>query len=124
MRSTKGNLIVLSLCASVAMLLSLAACTERRKSDIELGLTPRQSAGRRLYDKYCDRCHEPYSSSNKQGPPMQGVFKHPYLSVSGLPANDQRVGNIVRVGRAKMPGFNQVLSQQQVDDLLVYLHTL
>lgn len=115
----------LCLCASVVILLSFAACTaQRRKSDAELGLTPQQSAGRRVYDNYCDRCHEPYSSSDKQGPPMQGVFKHQYLSVSGLPANDERVGEIIRYGRSKMPGFGQALSPHQVDDLLSYLRTL
>ena len=43
---------------------------------------------------------------------------------SGTPANDDRVRDVVLLGRAKMPGFGRVLSQQQVDDLLAYLHTL
>jgi len=97
---------------------------ERRKTDAELGLTPQQATGRRTYDAYCGRCHEPYSSSGKQGPSLQGVFKKPYLSISGLPANDERVGDIVKFGRSKMNGFGQVLNQQQVDDLLAYMHTL
>jgi mono/diheme cytochrome c family protein len=110
---------------SAVIVLWLAGCTaERRKSNAELGLNPQQAAGRRVYDNYCDRCHEPYSSRDKQGPTMQAVFKHPYLEVSGLPANDQRVGEIIRYGRAKMPGFGQALSQEQVDDLLAYLRTL
>jgi mono/diheme cytochrome c family protein len=119
------NLATPCLCASLVILLLWAGCTaERRKSDAELGLPPQQAAGRRLYDNYCDRCHEPYSSRDKNGPTMQGVFKHQYLAVSGLPANDQRVGEIVRYGRSKMPGFGQVLDQQQVADLLAYLRTL
>ncbi len=107
------------------MLVALAGCSaERRKSDGELGLNSQQAAGRRVYDNVCDRCHEPYSSSDKQGPSLKGVFKRQYLAVSGLPANDERVGEIIRFGRAKMPGFGQALSQQQIDDLLVYLRTL
>jgi mono/diheme cytochrome c family protein len=113
------------LCASAVILLLLAGCTaQRRKSDAELGLNPQQATGRRVYDNYCARCHEAYSSGDKQGPSLQGVFKHQYLSASGLPANDQRVGEIIQYGRSKMPGFSQVLSQQQVDDLLAYLKTL
>jgi mono/diheme cytochrome c family protein len=105
--------------------LSLFACkVERRKTDAELGLNSQQAAGRRSYETYCERCHEPYSSSGKQGPSLQGVFKKPYLSISGLPANDERVGEIIRYGRSKMNGFGQVLNQQQVNDLLVYMHTL
>ena len=46
------------------------------------------------------------------------------MHISGLPANDERVGEIIRFGRSKMQGFNQALSPQQIDDLLAYLHTL
>src|SRR5262249_19791291 len=80
------------------LLLSFASCAcdvQRRKSDTELGLNPQQAAGRRVYDNQCDRCHEPYSSRDKKGPSMQGVFKRQYLHVSGLPANDQRVSEII-----------------------------
>ena len=106
-------------------LLAIAACdVERRKSDAELGLNPQQAAGRQLYDNYCDRCHEPYSSHGKKGPSLKGVFKHPYLPICGLPANDERVGEIVKFGRSKMEGFGQVMNDQQVKDLLAYLHTL
>ena len=108
----------------LALLLAAVACEERRKSDAELGLTPQQSGGRRVYDEECDRCHEAYSSRGKKGPSMKGVFQNQYISKSGLPANDERVGEIVRAGRPDMPGFGQALTQEQVDDLLVYLHTL
>ena len=106
-------------------LLALAGCdVERRKSDAELGLNPQQAAGRRLYDNYCDRCHEPYSSRGKKGPSLKGVFKKQYLSLSGLPANDERMTDIIKFGRAKMEGFGKVMSDQQIQDLLAYLHTL
>jgi mono/diheme cytochrome c family protein len=55
---------------------------------------------------------------------MQHVFNKRYLSLSGLPANDDRVTELVRAGRGKMPGYSQVLNQQQIEDLLAYLHTL
>jgi mono/diheme cytochrome c family protein len=109
----------------IVALLALAGCdAERRKSDAELGLNPQQAEGRKLYDNYCDRCHEPYSSRGKKGPSMKGVFKQQYLSVSGLPANDERMTDIVKNGRAKMEGFRQVMTDQQIQDLLAYLHTL
>ncbi len=109
----------------VLALLALTACdVERRKSDAELGLNPQQAAGRKVYDNYCDRCHEAYSSRGKKGPSLEGVFKKQYLSVSGLPANDERVTDIIRFGRAKMEGFDRVMNDQQIKDLLAYLHTL
>jgi mono/diheme cytochrome c family protein len=108
--------------------MALIACSgcdvQRRKSDSELGLNPQQAAGRRLYDQYCDRCHEPYSSRDKKGRSLQGVFKKKFLSESGMPANDERVGEMIVTGRNMMPAFGQALSQSQVQDLLAYLHTL
>ena len=110
---------------AILALVALAGCdVERRKSDVELGLNPQQAAGRKLYDNYCDRCHEPYSSRGKKGPSLKGVFKRQYLSQSGLPANDERMTDIVKFGRAKMEGFGQVMTDQQIKDLLAYLHTL
>ncbi len=109
----------------VAALLSSVACdVERRKSDAELGLSPQQAVGRKIYDAECDRCHEPYSTRGKKGPGLKGVFQHKYLSLSGLPANDERVSNIIRMGRNEMPGYSQKLSEQDIQDLLAYLHTL
>ena len=111
--------------AALVVILTLVACNvERRKSDAELGLNAQQSAGRRIYDAECDRCHEPYSTRGKKGPSLKGVFQHKYLSFSGLPANDERVTDIIRMGRNEMPGYNQKLSPQDVQDLLAYLHTL
>ena len=119
------NRLSVYLCVSVVMTLVLAGCdVERRKSNAELGLNPQQIEGRKLYDNYCDRCHDPYSSRGKKGPPLKGVFKQQYLPLSGLPANDERVGEIVKYGRSKMEGFGRVMSDQQIKDLLAYLHTL
>lgn len=103
----------------------VVACdVERRKSDAELGLNPQQATGRKLYDSYCARCHEPYSSRGKKGPSLKAVFQNKFLSLSGLPANDDRVGEIILRGRGEMPAYSQTLSQQDLQDLLAYLHTL
>ena len=108
----------------LAIVAFLACDVERRKSDAELGLNPQQVAGRRVYDAECDRCHQPYSTHGRKGPGLKGVFQNKYLPLSGLPANDERVTDIIRLGRNEMPGFNQKLSPQDMQDLLAYLHTL
>ncbi len=124
-RIKNSKWFTLGVCVPVVTLLFLSGCeVQRRKSDAELGLNPQQIAGRRVYDSYCDRCHAPYSSRGRQGPGMKGVFQRQYLPMSGMPANDDRVSDIVRMGRNKMPGYGQVLSQQQIGDLLAYMHTL
>ncbi|HEY4764876.1 MAG TPA: cytochrome c [Candidatus Sulfotelmatobacter sp.] len=106
-------------------LVILSGCdVQRRKSDVELGLNPQQSAGRKIYDSHCDRCHEAYSTRGKKGPGLKGIFQQKYLSLSGLPANDERVTDIIRLGRNQMPGYSQTLSSQDIQDLVAYLHTL
>src|SRR5262252_3924579 len=109
---------------AVGLALLTGCDVERRKSDAELGLNAQQAAGRRVYDRHCDQCHEPYSTRGKKGPGMKGIFQKQYLSVSGLPANDERVGEIIRFGRSKMPAYGQTLDQQQIQDLLAYMHKL
>jgi mono/diheme cytochrome c family protein len=116
---------VFFICGAGFLFLNLAGCeTERRKSDAELGLNSQQVAGRRIYDNYCDRCHDAYSSRSRRGPSLEHMFKKQYLAESGLPANDDRVTDIILMGRDKMPGFGQALNRRQVEDLLAYLHTL
>jgi mono/diheme cytochrome c family protein len=111
--------------ATLLALATLAGCdVERRQSDAELGLNPQQAAGRKFYDNYCDRCHRPYSTKGKKGPGLKGLFQHQYLPMSGLPANDDRVSEIIRYGRHEMPGYSQTLDAQGMQDLLAYLHTL
>ena len=113
------------LCCLLFFLAASSGCeVERRKSDAELGLNPQQASGRHIYDQYCDRCHTAYSSRGRKGPSLKGAFKHQYLRMSGMPANDDRVGDIIRLGRNKMEGFGQVLTQDQINNLLAYLHTL
>jgi cbb3-type cytochrome c oxidase subunit III len=113
------------LCLAILLLAIGTGCeVERRRSDAELGLTPRQASGRHIYDQYCDRCHAPYSSKKRQGPSLKGVFKREDLPVSGMPANDDRVKDVIRMGRNKMDGFGNVLTDEQINDLVAYLHTL
>ncbi|HET6180023.1 MAG TPA: cytochrome c [Candidatus Sulfotelmatobacter sp.] len=123
----RGGHIAISFTALAALLAlaMISACdVERRKSDAELGLNAQQATGRKIYDSHCDRCHEPYSKRGKKGPGLKGVFQNKYLSLSSLPANDERVSDIIRLGRNEMPGYSQALSPQDIQDLLAYLHTL
>jgi mono/diheme cytochrome c family protein len=118
------GVFVAAMSGALAIAMFSGCDVERRKSDAELGLNPQQAAGRKIYDNECARCHEPYSTRGKKGPGLQGVFKGKYLPLSGLPANDDRVSDIIRLGRKEMPAYSQKFSQQDMEDLLAYLHTL
>ncbi len=112
---------------AMAVLLVCAAvlgCSEPKpKSDTELGLTAQQAAGRRVYDANCLACHSAYTRSGKNGPSLKGIFSKPYFP-SGTPANDERMMDIVLLGRPMMPGFRGQVTQQEMSELLAYLHTL
>jgi mono/diheme cytochrome c family protein len=108
-----------------ALLVGFAGCDSMplRKSDAELGLNATQASGRHIFDRQCGQCHEAYTSKPLKGPSLMGMYKRPYLQM-GAPANDDRVREIIVVGRAKMPAFGRVLSDDDIDKLIAYLHTL
>src|ERR1041385_4762119 len=108
--------MVPGIAAVLALAATFACDIERRKSDAELGLNAQQAAGRKIYDAERDRCHELHSTGAKKGPGLKGVFQHKYLSLSGLPANDERVSDIVRMGRKEMPGYSQKLDEQRSEE--------
>lgn len=124
MRCSGRSLVRLVLTSMLGLAVLSACDVERRRSDAELGLNPQQADGRHIYDQYCDRCHAPYSSRGRKGPSLKGIFKNQYLPKSGMPANDDRVRQVIVEGRNKMEGFGNILATDQINDLLAYLHTL
>jgi len=121
--SKRGIRLILTSITAILLLAVVACESEPRKTDAELGLTPQQAMGRRVYDARCAECHYAYSSRNLRGPSMHGLYQKKYMT-SGIPVNDDRVSEIIMLGRAKMPGFQQKISQEQLADLMAYLHTL
>jgi mono/diheme cytochrome c family protein len=109
--------------SSLALVALIGCQMERRKSDAELGLNPQQARGRNVYDAQCIRCHEPYTRWGTRGPSLTGLYKKKFLP-SGMPVNADRLHDVIMLGRAKMPAFNQTLTSSQFDDLLEYLKTL
>ena len=94
-----------------------------KMTDAELGLNQQQSRGRRVYNIYCLNCHPAYSSSGNKGPGLKKLFKKEYLP-SGLTVTDEHVIQSIIQGRNMMPRFGDQLNQDELIDLLAYLHTL
>jgi mono/diheme cytochrome c family protein len=114
-----------SFLAGVVLMAFLAGCSDDTsgKSDAELGLNAQQAAGRHLYQQTCAPCHDAHSVPGQNGPSLKGLFKKQFLP-SGMPANERFVGQTILSGRNMMPAVGGSLTQQQLDDLLAYLHTL
>lgn len=68
-------------------------------------------------------CHNAYKKEPLQGPPLVGVFRKQELP-SGIPATDQHVRDTILLGRRNMPSFNGILNDQEVDELIAFMHTL
>lgn len=95
----------------------LAACHNQQP------LTPQQTEGKHLYAARCAHCHEDNDLALLKVPPnLHHVFARSMLP-SGLPATEANVQSVVLNGRGMMPGFAGRFTQQQMSDLLAYLHT-
>ena len=61
--------------------------------------------------------------AGKQPPLLNGIFQRPFLP-SGAPATDAQVRSTILGGRGGiMPPFQNDLSNQDISDILEYLHS-
>jgi mono/diheme cytochrome c family protein len=86
-------------------------------------LNPQEQAGRHVFVSRCSMCHYADSENGLNGPGLEGLFRKRYLP-SGMTANDARVTAVITRGRNMMPALGDTLTDQQLADLLAYLHTL
>lgn len=92
-------------------------------TDAELGLNTQQAHGRKVFNIYCMNCHPAYSSHGNKGPGLKKLFQKQYLP-SGLTATDEHVEQTIIRGRNMMPRFADQLDQDELQQLMAYLHTL
>lgn len=106
-----------------AALLSGCGKDKSQLSDAELGLNQDQARGRKVYNIYCAGCHPAYSSHGNKGPGLKDLYKKQYLP-SGLTPTDEHVEQSIIQGRNMMPRFGDQLDQDELRQLVAYLHTL
>ncbi len=75
--------------------------------------------GAELFAQYCAVCH----AGGKNGPSLEGIMNRREFP-SGTPANDARLKDTIKMGRAMMPAFQNTLTDAQVDAIVQYVHTL
>lgn len=80
--------------------------------------------GHELFDLHCADCHEKTNPDLlKQPPRLHHLFMNGALP-SGVPASDEQVRKTILQGKGTMPAFDQRLQEQDIEDLLMYLHSL
>ncbi len=104
-------------------LLTALGCHHMAPGKPESAFTPQETEGRKIFVSACSRCHYANSEKGLHGPGLEGMFRKPYLP-SGSPARDDRVTAVLLRGRNMMPAFGNTLSEQELEDLLAYLHAL
>jgi mono/diheme cytochrome c family protein len=112
-------LLVLVACG--AALVMMAGCKSLPPSKPESEWTPEEARGAAVYRQACAKCHYPTSTHGLHGPGLQAITKIQAMP-SGAPPTDERLTAVILHGHGTMPGTS--LDDQQLHNLLAYLHTL
>jgi mono/diheme cytochrome c family protein len=116
-----GRLLALGFALIAAAL--IAGCKQLPQPTPLNELNAQQTRGYYVFQQHCRTCHSDRISQPLYGPALRGVFKKKYLP-SGAPANDERVTATIINGYGIMPSQGRTMSQQDIDDVMAYLHTL
>ena len=111
----------LLLCAA-CLAVALAGCRSLPPSKPSSEWTPEEARGAQVYQLKCARCHNPTTTRPLNGPGLQALTKVKAMP-SGAPPTDERLTTVILHGRGMMPSTPQ-LTDDQISDLLAYLHTL
>ncbi|HTX76387.1 MAG TPA: cytochrome c [Terracidiphilus sp.] len=112
---------ILLLAASAAAVAVFVGCRSLPPSKPESEFTPQEARGQAVYRAYCEKCHYPTSTRGGKGPGLQAITKVRAMP-SGAPPTDERLTAVILHGRGMMPAT--AVDDQQLQDLLAYLHTL
>ena len=113
-------LIFSALIASAGVLV-LSACKPLPPSKPSSEWTPQEARGAEVYAHACARCHYPTKTRSLHGPGLQAITKIRSMP-SGAPPTDERMTDRIIHGHGMMPSTQ--LTDEQLQDLLAYLHTL
>jgi mono/diheme cytochrome c family protein len=79
--------------------------------------------GKVVFEGSCAVCHNADSVEAKMGPGLKGLFKKEKLK-SGKKVTDATVRARIDDGGSGMPGFKDMLTDGEKNDLIAYLKTL
>jgi mono/diheme cytochrome c family protein len=99
----------------------LSGCRQLSPSKPSSEWTPQEARGAAVYQDRCARCHYPTNTHSLHGPGLQALTKLKAMP-SGAPPTDERITAAILQGRGMMPATP--LPDDQLADLLAYLHTL
>ena len=105
----------------LALAVALAGCRQLPPSMPASEWTPQEARGAAVFQQKCARCHYPTTTHPLHGPGLQALTKLKAMP-SGAPPTDERITAVILQGRGMMPATQ--ITDDQLNDLLAYLHTL
>jgi mono/diheme cytochrome c family protein len=122
-RSLAASLAVLTpaLALAAVIVTALGGCRSLPPSKPEALWTIEEARGAQVFHQKCARCHYPTTTRPLNGPGLQALTKIRSMP-SGAPPTDERLTQVIQRGRLNMPATQ--LNDDQLNDLLAYLHTL
>jgi mono/diheme cytochrome c family protein len=107
--------------SAAALALVVTGCESLPPSKPASEWTAQEARGAAVFQAQCARCHYPTTTSALHGPGLQAITKVKAMP-SGAPPTDERISTVILHGRSMMPAVP--LDDNQLRDLLAYLHTL
>lgn len=101
--------------------MAVAGCRSLPPSKPEAMWTMEEARGAQVYHQKCAKCHYPTTTKGLKGPGLQALTKLKAMP-SGAPPTDERLTNLILRGRLMMTATQ--LTDEELSDLLAYLHTL
>ena len=98
-----------------AMLLAFSAIAPAQKKGDA-------AKGKEVFEQ-CSVCHNVDTPEKKIGPSLKGLFTHDKLK-NGKKVTDENVRGVINAGGNGMPSYADMLSEQEKDNVIAYLHTV
>jgi mono/diheme cytochrome c family protein len=121
MRNRRFAAFLASFACATGFVTAIAGCRSLPASKPEALWTMEESRGAVVFHQKCAKCHYPTTAHALHGPGLQALTKVKAMP-SGAPPTDERITQVILHGRNMMP--NTQISDDQLSDLLAYLHTL
>lgn len=107
--------------AAAGFVVVISGCKSLPPSKPESQFTTQEARGQIVYKAKCARCHNATNTKPLNGPGLQALTKVKAMP-SGAPPNDERMTDRILHGYGTMPSTQ--ISDEQLQDLLAYLHTI
>jgi mono/diheme cytochrome c family protein len=112
----KMPFIALALCVTATFTLAEDAKPAPKPTKTAPGSA---KAGQETFNSICAQCHSIQPDQVKFGPSLYGELKKPHPKKT-----DAEVHQIIKEGKGKMPPLGSKLSDQEIANVIAYLHTL